>query len=239
MIEEQDPLLTVKKLISKRYPQAKSVIWAGSVKNNQATESSDLDLIIVFESLPNAYREAFIYDGWPVDTFIHDLDSLNYFFEESRVGNGITGLAYMIINGYEILDKSEFTERVKRIAQESIALGPALWDKDQIDKERFLITDALDDIKYPASYEEKMASAAWLLEALGQFYFRAQGKWCASGKNLIRYLSDEDNLLAKEFNDAFSEVFRNGKTCRLELLVQKILLRYGGLLWDGYSSKKS
>jgi hypothetical protein len=142
----------------------------------------------------------------------------------------------MIINGYEILDKSEFTERVKRIAQESIALGPALWDKDQIDKERFLITDALDDIKYPASYEEQMTSAAWLLEALGQFYFRAQGKWCASGKNLIRYLKDEDSILAKEFSDAFSEVFQNGKTSRLEVVVNKILLKYGGLLWDGYSS---
>ena len=52
-------------------------------------------------------------------------------------------------------------------------------------------------------------------------------------------VADIRREIAKEFSDAFSEVFRNGKTCRLELLVQKILLRYGGLLWDGYSSKKS
>jgi aminoglycoside 6'-N-acetyltransferase len=30
--------------------------------------------VIVFESLPNAYREAFAYNGWPIDAFIHDLD---------------------------------------------------------------------------------------------------------------------------------------------------------------------
>jgi hypothetical protein len=40
--------------------------------------------------------------------------------------------------------------------------------------ERFLITDVLDDIKYPVGRNEQIASAAWLLEALGQFYFRSQ-----------------------------------------------------------------
>ncbi|PPE03066.1 Aminoglycoside N(6')-acetyltransferase type 1 [Holospora curviuscula] len=61
-----DPLATIQKLIKERYVDAKTVFWAGSVAANQGTDSSDLDLVIVFESLPNAYREAFIYDGWPI-----------------------------------------------------------------------------------------------------------------------------------------------------------------------------
>jgi hypothetical protein len=28
-----------------------------------------LDIVVVFERLPNAYREAFVYEGWPVEAF--------------------------------------------------------------------------------------------------------------------------------------------------------------------------
>ena len=58
-----DPLPTIQKLIKERYVNAKAVGWAGSVAANQGTSTSDLDLVIVYERVPNAYREAFTYDG--------------------------------------------------------------------------------------------------------------------------------------------------------------------------------
>ena len=51
-----DPVLTLKKLIGERYQGALAIFWAGSVSNGQGTEVSDLDLVIVYEKLPNAYR---------------------------------------------------------------------------------------------------------------------------------------------------------------------------------------
>ena len=65
-----EPLPTIQKLIKERYPDAKAIFWAGSVSVNQGTSASDLDLVIVFEEVAHAYREAFIYDGWPIDAFI-------------------------------------------------------------------------------------------------------------------------------------------------------------------------
>jgi aminoglycoside 6'-N-acetyltransferase len=53
-----DPLQTIQTIIKERYPDAKAVFWAGSVSMNQGTIASDLDLVIVFESLSHAYREA-------------------------------------------------------------------------------------------------------------------------------------------------------------------------------------
>lgn len=229
-MKKNDPLKTITKLINQKYPQAKAVFWGGSVHNNQATDSSDLDLVIVYESLENAYREAFIYDGWPIDAFIHDPETLNYFFEESRAGNGISGLAYMILNGLEIIKGSTFSDNIKKSAQEFLYAGPATWDQAQINKERFLITDVLDDIKNPVGRDEQTASAAWLLEALGQFYFRSQNKWCASGKSIIRYLKSDNPSLALEFTQAFEDLFQTGHPAALELLVKKILEPYGGLL---------
>ena len=87
MIREQmgrpDPLCTIQKLVQERYSNAKAIFWAGSVSQDRGTSASDLDLVIVFDAIPNAYREAFVYDGWPIDAFIHDTDTLRYFFEES------------------------------------------------------------------------------------------------------------------------------------------------------------
>lgn len=231
-----DPLPTIQKLIKERYMQAKAIFWAGSVSEGRGTSASDLDLVIVFEEVANAYREAFIYDGWPIDAFIHDLDTLRYFFEESRTGNGISGLCYMILNGREVTNPGVFSENVKTLAQEFLNAGPAIWDQEQINKERFLITDVLDDIKYPTGRDEQIASAAWLLEALGQFYFRSQNKWCASGKSIIRYLKSDNPDLALEFMQAFEALFQTGNSAALELLVKKILDPYGGLFWNGFRS---
>jgi len=231
-----DPLPTIQKLIKERYPDAKAIFWAGSVSVNQGTSASDLDLVIVFEEVAHAYREAFIYDGWPIDAFIHDLNTLRYFFEESRTGNGISGLSYMILNGREVTNPSAFSKNVKTLAQEVLKAGPATWDQEQIDKERFLITDVLDDIKYPVGRDEQIASAAWLLEALGQFYFRSQNKWCASGKSIIRYLNNDNPDLATEFTKSFESLFQTGSFVLLELLVKKILEPYGGLFWNGFRS---
>lgn len=232
-----DPLPTIQKLIKERYVDAKAVFWAGSVSEGRGTSASDLDLVIVFEEVAHAYREAFIYDGWPIDAFIHDLDTLRYFFEESRTGNGISGLCYMILNGREVTNPGVFSENVKTLAQEVLNAGPAIWGQEQINKERFLITDVLDDIKYPTGRDEQIASAAWLLEALGQFYFRSQNKWCASGKSIIQYLNNDNPDLATEFTKSFESLFQTGSSALLELLVKKTLEPYGGLFWNGFRSE--
>ena len=222
MSKRPDPLKTVQKLIRERYVDAKAVFWAGSVSQGKGTNASDLDLVIVFDSIPQAYREAYVFDEWPIDAFIHDMDTLRYFFEESRIGNGIPGLISMMVNGTEVTKESLFSENIKLLAKEISEKGPIAWDKEQIDKERFLITDVLDDIKHPVSREEQIASATWLYEALSQFYFRSKKQWCASGKSIVRYLKNEDPQLALEFTQSFDKLFQTGETIDLEKLTEKI-----------------
>ncbi len=122
---------------------------AGSVAVNHGTSASDLDLVIVYESLPHAYREAFLYDGWPIDAFIHDLDTLRYFCGKLEASDGKPALINMILHGKEILAQNSVSMEAKVIAAEALAKGPNSWTQAQIHKERFLITDILDDIKSP------------------------------------------------------------------------------------------
>lgn len=231
-----DPLPTIQKLIKERYPDAKAAFWAGSVASNQGTSSSDLDLVIVYESLPHAYREAFIYDGWPIDAFIHDLDTLRYFCGKLEASDGKPALINMILTGREILEPHECSSEAKNIAEQALAKGPDSWNQEQIDKERFLITDILDDIRSPKNKEEQIISAVHLFEPLLQFYFRTQKKWAASGKSLIRLFKQENPELAEEWTTAFESLVKTGDSTAVETVVAKILEPYGGYLWDGFRS---
>ena len=231
-----DPLSTIQKLIKERYPDAKAAFWAGSVSVNQGTSASDLDLVIVFEEVAHAYREAFIYDGWPIDAFIHDLDTLRYFCGKLEASDGKPALINMILQGQEILAHNSVSMEAKAIAAEALAKGPDSWTQAQIDKERFLITDILDDIKSPKNKEEQIISAVHLFEPLLQFYFRAARKWTASGKSLIRVLKQENPELAKKWTVAFEKLVQTGDHSGIESAVAKILAPHGGFLWDGFRS---
>lgn len=233
---KENPRVVVERLYKDRYATAQAFYWAGSVAKGEGTDHSDLDVIAVFNHIPNAYREAFSKDGWPVDAFIHDKETLHYFFQESRSKSCIPGLLQMILTGEEIITDSAISKQIKLMAQKAFAAGPMPWSKEEIDKERFLITDVLIDILYPTARIEQVASAAWLYEALSQFYFRAQGKWRASGKSIPRYLEKDDASLAKQFTQAFENVFVSSETSALEALVHNILKPYGGLLWEGFRS---
>lgn len=231
-----EPQAVIQKLIKERYFDAKSVFWAGSVALKQGTSASDLDLVVILKSLPNAYREALDYDGWPVDVFIHDLDTLRYFCEEIEPSDGCPALINMVLNGHEILASNEFSKAAKAIAKEALENGPNIWSQSKIAKERFFITDILDDIKFPKNKEEKITSAINLFEPLFQFYFLSKNKWAASGKALIRLLRVENIELADEWSKAFETLVQTGDHSRIENVVIKILSPQGGFLWDGFRS---
>jgi hypothetical protein len=69
-----------------------------------------------------------------------------------------------------------------------------------------------------------------------QFYFRAQKKWAASGKSLMRLLKAENPRLAKEWTTAFKSLVKTGDASGIESVVTKILKPHGGYLWDGFRS---
>lgn len=229
-----NPGTVLEQLCKHRYSTAKAVFWTGSVVHGKATERSDLDIVVVFEHLPHAYREAFAYEGWKVDAFVHDFSTLRYFFEKIDKTSGILALPKMVLEGIEITPSSPFSKEIKALARATLEAGPPPWSQAEMDKERFFITDKLDDILSPANHAEQTASLAWLYEALANFYFRAQGKWRASGKSIIRYLENDNPTLATFFTEAFENAFCLRDTTKLEALVNQVLSPYGGLLWEGF-----
>src|SRR5215216_6499985 len=130
-----------------RYEGARVVFLGGSVLRGEATPTSDLDVVVVYERLPNAYREAFVYGGWPVEAFVHDAETLEQFFEVDR-RRGLPALMSMVWEGVEVPGPSEFSAGLKRRAGGLIEAGPPAWDEEELTLRRFRLTDWVDDMRF-------------------------------------------------------------------------------------------
>ena len=97
---------------------------AGSLVREEGTPYSDLDLVVVFKRLPTAYRESFHFQGYPVEAFVHDPETLNYFFTEVDRPSGIPSLMQMVVEGVEVPDTTSPALRLKQLAESVLAMGP-------------------------------------------------------------------------------------------------------------------
>jgi predicted nucleotidyltransferase len=216
-----------------RYGSATAVFAAGSIVRGEGTACSDLDLVVVLPRVPRAYRESFRIRNLPVEAFVHDPETLNYFFLEVDRKAGVPSLPQMVVEGIEIPDSSEASRLLKELAASVLAMGPpplSLQDRDAL---RYGVTDLVDDIREPRSRDELTAAGAKLFEALANYYLRTRGLWSATGKSIPRALERADAALCGRYCRSFEDLFTrdDGRTV---IALAEELLTQGGFLFDGY-----
>jgi Nucleotidyltransferase domain len=229
-----EPFEAAERIWRERYAEARVVFLAGSVLRGEATAASDLDLVVVYERLPRARREAFACDGWPVEAFVHDPETLGHYFEVDRLG-GIPSLMRMVLEGVEVPAASDFSEGLKRAAARIYKAGPPRWDEGELRHMRYRLTDWVDDIRHPRSPEELVATGAYLYQDLANFFLRARGLWSAHSKTIPRRLREVDADFAESFRRAFESLFAGQQNGPAIALVEQTLEPFGGLLFDGYA----
>ncbi|WP_277587514.1 nucleotidyltransferase domain-containing protein, partial [Psychrobacillus antarcticus] len=57
---KNNPVEAARKFLHKYFPNCNGALLAGSVVRGEATNTSDLDIVIFDESIPSSYRESFI-----------------------------------------------------------------------------------------------------------------------------------------------------------------------------------
>src|SRR5882724_6275836 len=121
----EHPIIGVARAIrSDRYTDASAVFAAGSIVRGEGTAHSDLDLVVVYTELECAYRESFRVDGYPVEAFVHDRETLEYFFFEVDRPSGVPALPQMVVEGVEIPAPNDVSRALKQQAASLIAAGP-------------------------------------------------------------------------------------------------------------------
>lgn len=230
-----DYLAVAENILSRQFADADCAFVAGSMLRNEATASSDIDLIILYnDTTHESYRQSIMAEGWPVEIFVHNLASQD-FFMNGEVKSGECLTATMVSTGIIIGRDNELAEHRKAIACDMIAQGPEEWTTDKVDTERYFITDLWDDLREPKDTDAIPAILSKLMPRLGQFYFRTQKKWSGSGKALVRLLKQDNPDFARKFLDAFDAAYHGDNTPLKELL-DTMLAPYGGMLFAEYKS---
>jgi predicted nucleotidyltransferase len=235
----EDLIRITRQILDDRYPAAGVILLAGSLLRGEGTPYSDLDLLVIFDQIPHAWRESFEFQGYPVEAFVHDPETLNYFiFDASRTSKS-PAMARMVLEGVEVPGPTEISQSLKRIAADLIASGPPeLGDEDERWL-RYSITNLIDDIRQPRSRDELVASGAELYGALANYYFRTKGLWPAVNKSIPRTFGKADPDLFSRFREGFDRLFADGLSDKVIMLAEEILKHRGGFLFDGYKQNAS
>jgi hypothetical protein len=219
---------------SDRYPDASAMFAAGSIVRGEGTASSDLDLVVVYASLPSAYRESFWFGGYPVEAFVHDRETLEYFFIDVDRASGVPALPQMVVEGIEIPTPNDLSRELKRLAASVIESGPPALDAQTEQRMRYFVSDLVDDLRTPRSRDELIATGARLYEQLADYHLRRKGLWSANGKAIPRALRQADPELCEKYCQSFSTLFTQGDATDVVRLAEDLLRPAGGPLFDGY-----
>ena len=231
--ERIGPVEAARRVFAERYADARVLFLAGSVMRGEATETSDLDVVVVYERLAHARRESFVSEGWPVEAFVHDPETLAHFVEVDR-RRGVPVILRMLIEGVEVPEPGEFSAGLKRRAAEVYEAGPERWDEDEMRLRRYRLTDWVDDIRQPRAAEELVATGAYLYQDVAEFFLRSRGLWAAHSKTIPRRLREVDAGFAERFRGAFEALFAGRRQAPVIALVEEMLEPHGGLLFDGF-----
>lgn len=228
------PLYVTKELFETRYQGAEAIFVAGSVVRGEATTYSDLDLVVIYPKVPVAYRESFMHRDWPVEAFIHDPQTLEYFFRNIDPQIGRATLAEMIAEGHEVPGSTPLTGQLKEMASAALQQGPPPLPSEEVEDRRYQVSELIDDLREPKNRAELIATATAVYCDLADFYLRSRCGWTGTGKTVLKRMRKVDPTLARRYADSFEELFSTGQTARVIDLAKDILAPYGGFLFEGY-----
>ena len=223
------------KFVEERFPDCDAALLAGSVTRGEATVTSDLDIVIFDKDIPSPYRESIIAYGWPIEVFVHNLQSYKLFFE-SDVKRARPSLPRMVAEG-TVIKKRDFLSELIDEAKRIIELGPEVWTKKEIEFKRYFITDTLDDFIGSNNEAEELFIAGTLAEQLQEFVLRTNKRWVGKSKWVVRELNHYDPVFSEKFVEAFSQYYRTGNKKMVVEMAELVLKPYGGRLFEGFSVK--
>ncbi|KGR78850.1 nucleotidyltransferase [Ureibacillus manganicus DSM 26584] len=218
------------------YPNCQGALLAGSVVRGEATNTSDLDIVIFDNNLKGSYRESLLCYGWAIEAFVHNLTSYKQYFEMDAK-RARPSLPRMISEGIVLKDEG-FVQIIKNEASDLLKRGPEEWSEETIQLKRYFITDVLNDFIGCSIRAEELFIANTLAEILSEFVLRTNRKWIGASKWVYRTLRDYNEEFANDFVEAFDTFYKIGDKNPITQLADEVLKPYGGRLFDGFSIGK-
>ncbi|GAA1029439.1 MULTISPECIES: nucleotidyltransferase domain-containing protein [Amycolatopsis] len=226
-LRRSEPVAAAGELASRLLADARVVIVGGSVLADRRTPTSDLDLVVITEPRDAPYRHSFRWENWPVEALVHDEEALRAYCADN-LARRWPGIPRLIAEGALVADRDGLGTRLQAEMRQRLAEGPAAATPDELDAQRYELTDLLDDLTGAGDPAEIAFIAVRVLTKTAQLALLAGQHWQGSGKWLWRELHDHDPRLAGRLAAAASDAPRLGAVARA------VLDLAGGPLQDGY-----
>lgn len=231
--QRPEPYAAARLLWSERYPSASTLFCGGSVVRGEGFPSSDLDVVVVFDHVANAWRESFHFQGWPVEIFAHDPETLAYFAAQD-CAIGRPSLAQMISEALVVPAETSASRAIQAWAREVIAKSPEPPASESLTEDRYWLTDLLHDFRDDRAPAELRAVACKLYPLVCNFVLKSRGHWLGSGKTLPRLVERAAPDISDLVEAAFETFFKTGDRTGVLRAIQQILEPFGGELFDGF-----
>jgi predicted nucleotidyltransferase len=222
-----------RRIVVERFPAARAAVLAGSMAAGIANEHSDLDVVVVLDAEPAPFRETLRVGGRPVELFVHTTASLEHWYEREHDRSGTLG--HMVALGIPLL--GDLTDGLQAEARAYVDAGPAPWTAAQLERGRYLVTDALDDLAGARDDDERDAVAGHLLVLAADLHLAAHRRWQGTGKWLVRRLRESDPVLAEQLLGGHRAVVATGATGTFVAAIDQVLAPLGGRLTEGYTAR--
>lgn len=226
-----EALKRAQEVLASRFAGYSFAFAAGSIMRGEGKATSDVDLVVVFDKLDTAWRESFIEDGLPFESFVHDPETLSWFFEND-MALGYPIIIRMVASG-RILGQDEKQAGVwQAYAQDLLDGGPPALTSVRLDAMRYQVTDTLDDLRDERSAEKIRAIVSQLYQPLADLILLGRRRWSGKGKWIPRLLKACDEALFNDFDRGFA-LAMSGNVEELIRFVETELARTGGPYFDG------
>ncbi|MGW3738883.1 nucleotidyltransferase domain-containing protein [Streptomyces sp. NPDC005148] len=228
------PINQARRLAAECFPDALSVILAGSTASGRATVTSDLDIAVLIEDGGETRRETLRFEERLVELFVHTRAGLDELFAADTASRrGV--MQYMYAHGLVLSEREEAATHIKQHAEDALREGPGALPPAAVESQRYVLTDALDDLADAADVVERLAVANVVLSTAADLLFDHHRAWTGGGKWLPRRLLQADPEHGGALLDAYRHLCENGEPEDFADAASEILTLAGGPLREGYA----
>ena len=239
--DRPDPIEAATAFVAGYAPEASVAFLGGSVLTDDATPTSDLDVTIVLDKgvvvastgLTAPYRDTLEHEGWVVEAFVHDRDSLEHYMAKDVARRQPT-LMRLVAESRVLLDRDGVAGGLVARARELLDAGPPPYDETELAMARYALTDLLDDMAGSDREDELAYLAGLVVSETAALALAAGGEWSGRGKGLARALRRVDPDLAERLVNGQRHVVVYGDTAVLHRAAVDVLMRVGGPLLVGH-----
>ncbi|SMF80898.1 Nucleotidyltransferase domain-containing protein [Paenibacillus uliginis N3/975] len=231
-IVKTEPFEAAKQLISRDYPNCLIAVLGGSAGRGEHNEQSDLDIVLIDDSVEDFNRKTIESFGWVVELFFLTTSGYREQFDAGVMAGNPT-LQRILAEGRVIHSRPE-GEKIREEAQNDLDYGPLPYTSFDIDVARYAVTEFMMDLKGSDKRVEMWFIAQKLTTLLCEFILRANQHWTGEGKTLYRLVSAFNSSIAADLEDALERLYLYDDREALIELVPRLLEPYGGPHLIGY-----